>query len=44
VFKDSRSERFSSKLYIDHETHKETVKFNNIPKEVDEIIDKAEWL
>jgi hypothetical protein len=44
VFKNGKSERFSSKLYIDHETHKETVKFNNIPKEVEETIDKAEWL
>jgi hypothetical protein len=44
VFKNGKSERFSSKLYIDHETFKETIEFNNIPKEVEEIIDKAEWL
>jgi hypothetical protein len=44
VFRNGKSERFSSKLYIDHETFKETVEFNNIPKEIEEIIDKAEWL
>jgi hypothetical protein len=43
VFKNGKSERFWSKFYFDHEG-KETVKFNNIPKEVEETIDKAEWL
>jgi hypothetical protein len=43
VFKNGKSERFWSKFYIDWEG-KETVEFNNIPKEVEEIIDKAEWL
>jgi hypothetical protein len=44
IFKDGESNRYISKFYFCHEFGEETIEFNNIPKEVEEIIDKAEWL